>query len=213
MKIFSAAFSRLFNFQTRIAVTVCSSVLILMLSVQVQARTIADTEFPDVLDATGEFPQMTLNGASVRKYYYVVDMYVGLLYMQNPGYSEQAVIGDEGYKRMVFHTLLPRASGRRVAKALYDALNLSNEEAEALGAPIDEVIEMFDVSMKSGDETHVEYVPGVGTRIIVKNEVRGVIASKRLFDAFLGIWIGAKPFSETFKAEILGTENALIAHE
>jgi len=212
MKIFSAAFSRLCNFQPRIAAAACFSVLILMLSVQTQARTIADTEFPDVLEATGEFPQMTLNGASVRKYYYVVDMYVGLLYMQNPGRSEQAVINDEGYKRMVFHTLLPRASGRRVAKALYDALNLSNEEA-ALGAPIDEVIEMFDVSMKSGDETHVEYVPGVGTRIIVKNEVRGVIASKRLFDAFLGIWIGAKPFSETFKAEILGTENALIAHE
>ena len=178
-----------------------------------QAREIEGIDFPEVTVADYYYPQLVLNGAAKRTYYYVVDMYIGLLYMQNPSADPHAIMADNGYKRMVFHTLLGKASGRRVGKALYEALKLTPEEAEKLGAPIDEVISMFDVAMIRGDETHIEYVPGEGTRILVKGELRGEVASKKLFDAFLGIWIGDEPFSEEFKAGILGTENSLLATE
>ena len=172
-----------------------------------QARTLEGIEFPEHTVADYYYPQLTLNGAATRTYYYVVDMYVGLLYLQNPSSEPADIFADESYKRMVFHTLLSRASGRRIGKALYESLKLSPEEAAALGAPIEEVIDMFDVEMTEGDETFIEYVPGEGTRIIVKGELRGEINSKDLFNAFLGIWIGDEPFSEEFKAGILGTSN------
>ena len=176
-----------------------------------QARELEGIEFPEVTTADYYYPQMVLNGAAKRTYYYVVDMYIGLLYLQNPSSDPDTIIADNGYKRMVFHTLLGKASGRRIGKALYEALKLTPEEAGKLGAPIDEVISMFDVAMVSGDETHIEYIPGEGTRIVIKDELRGEVAGKKLFDAFLGIWIGDEPFSEEFKAGILGTENAFLA--
>ena len=177
-----------------------------------EALEVAGVSFPDTTEADYYYPAMTLNGAATRKYYYVVDMYVGLLYLQNPSSDANTIFADEGYKRMVFHTLLSRASGRRIGKALYEALKLSPEEAAALGAPIDTVIDMFDVEMHEGDETFIEYIPGEGTRIVIKGNVRGEIASKDLFNAFLGIWIGEEPFSEEFKAGILGTEHRLVAN-
>lgn len=176
------------------------------------ARTIEGVEFPEHTVADYYYPQLTLNGAATRTYYYVVDMYIGLLYLQNPSTYPADIFADESYKRMVFHTLLSRASGRRIGKALYESLKLSPEEAEALGAPIEEVIDMFDVEMTKGDETFIEYVPGEGTRIIVKGELRGEIDSKDLFNAFLGIWIGDEPFSEEFKADILGNDQHLISN-
>ena len=182
-------------------------------SFQVQAKVVEGIEFSDTLAADYYYPEMKLNGAAKRTYYYVVDMYVGLLYLQNPSSSAEAIIADAGYKRMVFHTLLSRASGRRIGKALYEALKLSPEEAAKLGAPIDDVIAMFDVAMFEGDETHIEYVPGDGTRIVIKGELRGEIPGKALFDAFLGIWIGAEPFSEEFKAGIFGLENTVASDE
>jgi len=187
--------------------------ILLMPFTSVQSREVEGIEFPEVTIADYYYPPLTLNGAAKRTYYYVVDMYIGLLYMQNPSADPKMIIEDKGYKRMVFHTLLPKASGRRIGKALYEALKLSPEEAQKLGAPIDEVISMFDVPMSHGDETHIEYVPGEGTRIVIKGELRGEIPNKELFDAFVGIWIGDEPFSEEFKAGILGTENALLATE
>ncbi len=178
-----------------------------VLSVYSHARTLEGIDFPEVTAADYYYPQLTLNGAATRTYYYVVDMYVGLLYLQNPSTEPTDIFADESYKRMVFHTLLSRASGRRIGKALYESLKLSPEEAAALGAPIEDVIDMFDVEMNKGDETFIEYVPGEGTRIVVKGELRGEIDSKDLFNAFLGIWIGEEPFSEEFKAGILGTSN------
>lgn len=184
--------------------SVAVSALLLILSASASARTIEGINFPEATTADYYYPSLQLNGAAKRTYYYVVDMYIGLLYMQHPSRDASEVISNAGYKRMVFHTLLSRASGRRIGKALYESLKLTPEEAEKLGAPIEEVISMFDVEMTEGDQTFIEYVPNEGTRIIVKGELRGEIPGKKLFDAFLGIWIGDTPFSEEFKNGILG---------
>lgn len=184
----------------------------LFLAQHSQALEISGKHFADQIKEDMYYPTMTLNGAAVRKYYYVVDMYIGLLYLENPASDANAIFADESHKRMVFHTLLSRASGRRIGKALYESLNLSPQEAEALGAPIETVIDMFDVEMREGDETFIEYIPGEGTSIVVKGEHRGTVNSKALFNAFLGIWIGDQPFSEEFKASLLGTKNRLVAN-
>lgn len=197
---------------TKLSTALLFFLTITLISSATQARNLEGIDFPEKTIADYYYPELTLNGAATRTYYYVVDMYIGLLYLQHPSQDANQIFADEGYKRMVFHTLLSRASGRRIGKALYEALNLTTEQAEALGAPIDTVIDMFDVEMSEGDETYIEYVPGEGTRIIVKGELRGEINSKELFNAFLGIWIGDEPFSEEFKADILGTDHQLVSN-
>lgn len=183
------------------------------LSLASQARTIANTEFSEILSPVAEQPQLHLNGASIRSYYYLVDTYVGLLYMENPANSAEAIVSDEGYKRIIYHILVNRVSGRRIAKAMYDALqlNVSREEAIQLEDRLDQLVKMFDSKMKRGDEGYVDYVPGVGSRVVIKGEVKGILPGKDLYDALLKIWVGENPVSRRFKEEILDYNQGQLA--
>lgn len=186
-----------------------------LLALTSQARTIAGTDFSEILPPAAEQPQLHLNGASIRSYYYLVDTYIGLLYMENPANSAEAIINDEGYKRIMYHILVHRVSGRRIAKAMYDALqlNVSREEAIQLEDRLDQLVKMFDAKMKRGDEGYVDYVPGVGSRIVIKNEVKGILPGKDLYDALLKIWVGENPVSRRFKQEILDYNQDQLASD
>ena len=174
-----------------------------------QARSIDGFEFAEIMPANAERPELILNGAAVRNYYYMIDTYVGLIYLQRPSSLANEVIVDEGHKRMVYHILMKRVSGRRIAKALYEALqlNVSHEEAIALEDRLNQLVKMFDTKMVRGDSGIVDYIPGVGTRVTIKNEVKGVIPGKDFYDALLKIWIGEQPVSNAFKEDILSNDH------
>lgn len=174
-----------------------------------QARSIDGFEFAEIMPANAERPELILNGAAVRNYYYMIDTYVGLMYLQRPSSLANEVIVDEGHKRMVYHILMKRVSGRRIAKALYEALqlNVSHEEAIALEDRLNQLVKMFDTKMVRGDSGIVDYIPGVGTRVTIKNEVKGVIPGKDFYDALLKIWIGEQPVSNAFKEDILSNDH------
>ena len=178
-----------------------------------QARTIADTEFSERLAAVADQPELHLNGASIRSYYYLIDTYVGLLYMENPANSAEEIVNDDGYKRIIYHILVNRVSGRRIAKAMYEALqvNVSREEAVQLEERLHQLVKMFDSKMKRGDEGYVDYVPGVGSRVVIKGEVKGILPGKDLYDALLKIWVGDNPVSRRFKEQILDYNQGQLA--
>ncbi|UXD87770.1 chalcone isomerase family protein [Thalassolituus hydrocarboniclasticus] len=171
-----------------------------------QARTIEGFDFPEVLPQTADHPELKLNGASVRTLYYLVDTYVGLLYVEAPSADASQIIEQESYKRIVYHILVNRVSGRRIATAMYDALqlNISSSEAEQMDERLDMLVTMFDSKLERGDAGYVDYVPGVGSRVVINDEVKGILPGKDLYDALLKIWIGEHPVSHQFKDEILG---------
>ncbi|MBU2039934.1 MAG: chalcone isomerase family protein, partial [Gammaproteobacteria bacterium] len=47
------------------------------------AITVENVDVPDVVPATADSPEMTLRGASVRRVYGFVEVYVGALYLKN----------------------------------------------------------------------------------------------------------------------------------
>ncbi|WP_430462094.1 chalcone isomerase family protein [Thalassolituus sp. LLYu03] len=176
------------------------------------ARTIAGYTFPEVLPQTAEHNEARLNGAAVRTMYYLVDAYVGLMYVEQPGHDAEALIQDDGYKRVVYHILVDRVSGRRIATAMYDSmqLNLSEAEAAALNDRLQTLVKMFDSKMEKGDVGYVEYLPGIGSRVVIRGEEKGIIPGKDLFDALMRIWIGEHPVTQAFKEGVLGLDdNAL----
>lgn len=179
---------------------------LLTLSATSHARTIEGFEFPEVLPQSSDHPELQLNGASVRTLYYLVDTYVGLLYVESPSADASQLIEQESYKRIVYHILVNRVSGRRIATAMYDALqlNISSDEAEQMDERLDMLVKMFDEKLERGDAGYVDYVPGVGSRVVINDEVKGVLPGKDLYDALLKIWIGEYPVSHRFKNEILG---------
>lgn len=182
--------------------------LLSVLSIPTQALTIDGYEIAQVIPATSEHAELKLNGASMRIMYGVIDTYIGKLYVENPSTDEKALITADEYKRMVFQVVFKRISGRRMAKAMYDALqiNLSSEEASQLEGRLQLMVEMFDSSLRKGEEGYIEWVPGEGSRIVIKGEVKGVIPGKDLNDAILSIWVGDNPVGSTFKKQVLGLE-------
>ncbi len=172
------------------------------------ALTIDGYDIPAVIPATSQHAELKLNGASMRILYGVVDTYIGKLYMENPVTDPQALIEADEYKRMVFQVVMKRISGRRMAKAMYDALqlSLSHEEAASMEERLQLLVQLFDSSIKKGEEGYIEWVPGVGSRIVIKDDVKGIIPGKDLNDAILNIWVGDNPVGATFKRQVLGLE-------
>ena len=183
-------------------------VVLLMFPFSSLALTIGDYEIAQVIPATSEHAELRLNGASMRILYGVVDTYIGKLYVENPVTDEEALVASDEYKRMVFQVVMKRISGRRMAKAMYDALqiNLSPEEALKLEERLLLMVDMFEGSLKRGQEGYIEWVPEQGSRIVINGEVKGILPGKDLNDAILNIWVGENPVGATFKRQILGLE-------
>ena len=182
--------------------------LLLILPLSSSALTIDGYEIPQIIPATSDHAELRLNGASMRILYGVVDTYIGKLYVENPTTDPDALIAADEYKRMVYKVVLKRVSGRRIAKAMYDALQLNVTPAEAiqLEERLDQLVTMFDSSLKKGEESYLEWVPLEGTRIVLNGAVKGVIPGKDFYDAILKIWIGDNPVGGTFKRQVLGLE-------
>jgi hypothetical protein len=50
----------------------------------------------------------------------------------------------------------------------------------------------------------LDYLPGAGTRVTIKGQVKGVIPGQDFNDALLEVWLGARPASGGLKRAMLG---------
>ena len=196
------------NLLPKILITLQSLILLSVFSVSVNAMDINGVRIQDTLRAQAEQPELMLNGASIRKAYLFVDVYIGSLYLEQKYTDAEAIFNDDGYKRMSFH-MLRNVRGKRIATALKDAmqLNLTREEIDGFENEFSLLIKYMDRTMKESEEGIVEYIPGKGTRVITGNEVKGVIPGKAFFNAILTSWIGKQPVSNIMKQELLGNAN------
>lgn len=176
------------------------------LSISSHAYTVSDVELSEVVPATAERPELSLNGASLRELYLLVETYVGALYLENPSTDPKEITESESHKRMVFHVMLKKVGARRIANALQEALvvNLTEEEHKELTPKLDQMLSHFNGKMHAGEEAIFDYIPGVGTRITINGDVKGTITGKKYFQAMLSIWVGENPVGRSFKEDILG---------
>jgi hypothetical protein len=173
------------------------------------ADSISDIQLPNLIPASSERPELKLNGASVRELYLLIETYVGALYLEQPSSNPQTIINSDTHKRMVFHILLKKVGARRTAKALQEALllNLSEQDHLDLTEEIEQMLSYFTGKMYAGDQSVFDYIPGIGTRVTINGQVKGIIPGKKYYDAMLAIWIGKNPVGRTFKDDILGLNN------
>jgi hypothetical protein len=173
------------------------------------ADSISDIQLPNLIPASSERPELKLNGASIRELYLLIETYVGALYLEKPSHNPQTIINSDTHKRMVFHILLKKVGARRTAKALQEALllNLSEQDHLDLADEIEQMLSYFTGKMYAGEQSVFDYIPGIGTRVTINGEVKGIIPGKKYYDAMLAIWIGKNPVGGTFKDNILGLNN------
>lgn len=157
------------------------------------ALNLAGTSFPDTLPANTDRPALQLNQARVKPVYGLSNAYVGLVYNAAPSAFNVAYAD----KRIAFHILTDRVSGYRIATALYEALQLNLDEYEfgRIDQRAQQFMKILDQRLVKGDSGYIEYRPGEGSRIVINDEIRGIIPGKDLFDAIAGSWI-AQPEGE-----------------
>ncbi len=181
--------------------------LISLLWLPAQAITVSDIDVPDISPATASSPEMLLRGASVRRVYGFVKVYVGALYLQDNSITDDLIVSTDNARRMVFYVTSARVSARRFTNAIQDGLsiNISKEQMLAMSDRVEKLVSLFDHKFVEGTVGYIEWVPaGQYSRIVIDGQERGTVPGKDLNDALLKIWIGEHPVSERFREQVLG---------
>ncbi len=170
------------------------------------AYTLDDLTLPEVVPATAERPELTLNGASLRELYMLVKSYVGALYLEETSSDPITILNSDTHKSMVFYVRMKHVSARRIGNALREALilNLTQKEHEDLSKESEQMLSYFTGRMYAGEKATFDYIPGKGTRITINNQVKGIIPGKAYFRSMLSMWIGDHSVGRDFKEGILG---------
>ncbi len=171
-----------------------------------QAYTISGISLDDELAATPEHPKLLLNGAALREIYFLVDAFVGGLYLEKRSHDAQAIIKSNTHKRMIFVVMLNKVGARRIGNKMQAALvgSISQEEHSALANDIDQMLSYFDGKLIKGESVEFDYIPGSGTLVTIKGVKKGIIKGEKYFNALLATWIGNTPINRSFKKDMLG---------
>lgn len=181
---------------------VISFFLVFIVSSTAWSREIAGVEVAESLKGQ-DGVELKLNGAGIRSKLFF-KIYIAQLYLQNPSVDAQAVITDDGQKKMVMHFLYDEVSAEKLIGAWNEGFegNLDEGKRTELGAQIEKFNSMFETVTK-GDEIVLDYAPGKGTTVTIKGNDKGTIAGKPFAEALFAIWLGEKPVTSDLKEDLL----------
>ena len=177
-----------------------------VLATQGHAATVAGIQVPETVRVTEGSPQLSLNGAGIRKKLFV-KVYVGALYLEHRADTVAGVLRQEGPNRVAMHVLYEEISGEKLIQGWEDGYshNHSPEQMAALRERLDTFNGLFD-SVRKGDLILLDFVPGEGTRVTIRGKLRGSVPGKDFNDALLKVWLGERPADEGLKESMLGKD-------
>ena len=159
-------------------------------------------------------PQLTLNGAGVRRKFMVAKVYVTALYLTQKRTASDAVLSDPGPKRLGLHVLQEQITAEQFVAALHDGLAANNQPPEL--APLESRIRDLAAMMhqvgriNQGSSVLLDYLPGIGTRVSINGVTRITIPGEDFNRALLRIWIGDRPVDGRLKQALLGSQASLL---
>ena len=176
----------------------------LVLPSYVLAAELAGVNVPDKVTLAES--SLLLNGAGVRKKM-LFEVYVASLYVTAKTGDAAAIIHSTTPRRMQL-TMLRNVEGASLYQALLDGLqsNLTAAQLKELSSKVAELEKVF-VEIKSankGDVIVLDFLPGQGSRVMVRGRVVGLIEGDLFASALLSIWLGKAPVSEDLKKSLLG---------
>lgn len=150
---------------------------------------------------------LVLNGAGVRIKYVVAKVYVGALYLPQKNSNGGSVINANTPRRMVL-TMLRDIDVDDLYKSLVEGMQNNSPAATmtALAPQMQQVKQGFASvkTLQKGDVVTMDFLPGKGTTIVVRNKPMGLIAGDNFSHALLAIWLGGNPVQPDLKTELLG---------
>lgn len=179
----------------------------LLLSAAAHARDFNEINFPDEILLQGASEKIKLNGVGMRTKF-VFDIYIGALYLADAANTAEAVLAHKGPKRVQMHFVYDEVSAGKLVAAWNEGFeeNLSSEQLETLAARIKTFNALFETAHKD-DVIYLDYLPGTGTRVTIKDVEKGVIEGEDFNRALLNIWLGDEPADDDLKEAMLGLDD------
>jgi hypothetical protein len=179
---------------------------LLMLSVMtIQAREIAGISLPEKIVREADSAELVLNGAGIRKKFFF-NIYLASLYLQQSTSDIAEVINVDKPARVQMHILYSEVEEAKFVEGWNNGFsaNLSPDELQAVRDRLNQFNTMFE-TLQEGDLISLDYMPGKGTVVTIKDVEKGVIAGGDFYQALLKVWLGESPISKSLKKDLLGS--------
>ena len=166
---------------------------------------VAGVKFNPVEEIGGQ--KLQLNGAGIR-YKAIFKVYAVGLYLSAKATTPEAVIALPGPKRL--HIVALRdLDGNDLGKLFYKGME-SNTTREEFVKAINGVLKIGELfatkkELKKGESFSVDYLPGVGSVVMINGtRVGEIIKEPEFYGAFLHVWLGPNPPDSALKTKLLG---------
>ena len=152
---------------------------------------------------------LQLNGAGTR-YKFIIKVYTAGLYLTAKAGTPEAVTAAPGPKRL--HVVMLREIDANELGKLFTRGMQDNAPRESFSKSIPGTLRMAEIfssrkKLVAGDSFSVDWVPGVGTTVLVNGQPQGApIKEPEFFTALMSIWLGPRPADDQLKAALLGEE-------
>ena len=172
---------------------------------QAQTVDLAGVKYPPSVQLAGS--TLLLNGAGVR-YKFVIKVYTAGLYLGAKAATLEAVLAATGPKRL--HVVMLRDIDANELGRLFTRGMQDNAPREEFSKSIPGTLRMADIfsakkKLVAGDNFSVDWVPGVGTTVLVNGKPQGEpVREPEFFNALLRIWLGQSPADRLLKDALLG---------
>lgn len=159
---------------------------------------------PDSVKAATVDRDLLLNGAGIRKKFFV-SVYIGALYLVEKSTSAEQIIEAEQPKRVAMHFLYDKVEAKKLQDAWIEGFqeNVPEAELQKLSERLGTFNTYFGDAVK-GDVVNLDYLPGTGTRVTINGETKGTVPGADFNRALLRVWLGDKPVTRGLKEAMLG---------
>ena len=193
--------------QRRKLFTVSAALLLSGAAWAQNAIELAGVRYPPTMPLGGNVLQ--LNGAGIR-YKFVVKVYTAGLYLGGKAGSTDAVLAAPGSKRM--HVVMLRDIDANELGRLFTRGMEDNAPKGEFSKFIPGTLRLADIfsqqkKLKAGDAFDLDFVPNVGTTVLVNGKpTADPIKEPEFYGAMLRIWLGPHPADSALKDALLGKE-------
>jgi hypothetical protein len=187
-----------------------AALLLATASAPAQTTDVAGVKYENNL-RLGNTP-LVLNGAGVR-YKAVFKVYAAGLYLTSKAGSTEAVLAAPGPKRMQI-VMLREINASELGKLFTRGME-DNAPKDEFSKSIAGTLKMSEIffrikKLNAGDTFSLDWIPGVGTTIVVNGKpAADPVKEPEFFSALVKIWLGNSPADRMLKDTLLGKPAAL----
>ena len=169
----------------------------------VLAREVAGVDLPETIQLSPDSAPLLLNGAGIRKKFFV-KVYVAGLYLPSQQTSTEAIVSLPGSKRVRMHFLYKEVERKKLVSGWQEGFenNLDSTNLEQLAPRLTKFNQLFR-SMHRDDVIDLDYLPEEGTRVLFNGELQGTIEGADFYTALLKVWLGGSPADSKLKKALL----------